>query len=262
MTASRTTGTRTAAASGDGSALDRARTSMPADASTSRAAASSASSGRSRASPATRRTSALAVAQIRASSAISSPALASSRPMSLPIRSAFIAIADRPRPRRSWVSRATRSRSPATALRASSPRRFSSRTASHANRVSPYTSRPSAALSTVRNSIPPSHLQGVVSTGGGFTAHSTGTLAITAANATRPGAPGTSSSADPARNPHMVIGCQPVAGTSAYVRTACRRRVAGQPRGRATPRDGHEWRNCRMTSATASAMVKATTRVL
>src|SRR4029077_9900466 len=36
----------------------------------------------------------------------------SSRPMSLPIRSAFIAIAERPRPRRSWMSRATRSRSP------------------------------------------------------------------------------------------------------------------------------------------------------
>jgi DNA-binding NarL/FixJ family response regulator len=104
VTASRTTGTRTAAASGGGSALTHMRTSMPADARTSRAAASSALSARSRASLATRRTSALAVAQIRASSAISSPALASSRPMSLPIRSAFIAMADRPRPRRSWVS--------------------------------------------------------------------------------------------------------------------------------------------------------------
>ena len=60
----------------------------------------------------------------------------------------------------------------------------------------------------------------------------------------------------------MVIGCQPVAGTSAYVRTACKRRVADQPRGRATPRDGHEWRNCRTTSATASATVQTTTTVL
>ncbi len=231
MTASRTTGTRTAAAAGSGFAPTRARTSMPADVRTSRAAASSASSGRSLALPATRRTSALALAQTRASSAISSPARASSRPMSLPIKSAFIAMADRPRPRRSWVSRATRRRSPATALRASSPRRFSRRTASQASLVSPYTSRPSAALSTVRNSIPPSDSR-VVSRGGGFTAHSTGTLAITAANATRPGTPGTSSSADPARNPHIVIGCQPVAGTSAYVRTACRRRVADQARGR------------------------------
>ena len=257
MTASRTTGTRTAAASGDGSALTDRRTSMPAEARTSRAAASSAANGRSLASPATRRTSALAVVQIRASSAISSPALGSSRPMSLPMRSDFIAIADRPRPRRSWVSLAKRSRSLATALRASSPRRFSSCMASQASRVSPYTSRPSAALSTVRNSTPPSDSEHV-SAGSGSIAHSTGMLTITAANATRPGVPVMSRSADPARNPHMVIECQPVTGSGAYVRTACRRRVAAQPRGRVAPRDGHEWRSCRMTIAIAFATVKAT----
>jgi hypothetical protein len=45
-----------------------------------------------------------------------------------------------------------------------------------------------------------------------FTAHSTGWLAITAAKATQPGAAGTSSSADPARNPSMISECQPVNG--------------------------------------------------
>ena len=49
----------------------------------------------------------------------------------------------------------------------------------------------------------------------GFTAKSTGRVAITAANAAQPGAAGTSSSADPARNPTMISGCQPVNGTSA-----------------------------------------------
>jgi hypothetical protein len=87
-------------------------------------------------------------------------------------------------------------------------------------------------------------------------------LAITAANATQPSVAGMSKRADPARNPHMVSGCQPVAGNSAYVRTAWRNRVTGQPRGRATPRDGHEWRSWRMTTATASAAAQATTWVL
>ena len=201
VTASRSAGARTASAAvGRGPALITARTFMPAEARISRAAASSASSGRCRLASVTSRMSARAWAQIRLISAISASARASSRPISRPIRSAFSAIADRPRPSRSWMSRATRSRSASTAILASSARSVSSWRAVPASQDSPYTVRPTPAAAAVSYST-----MAHPCCGGwpawGTVAYNADQPATTAAYPAHRHRPGTSSRNEPAANP-------------------------------------------------------------